>query len=276
VLSVDGQLADRVHAGFALSNRGVRNAARDAGLSEAQLRLTWRPVATLTVSGDIGATRPAGEATGHGRMRWRAADGATIVDLRAGHAPLAATPALLANRVVRTDVGATVERALAGRLRLRTTAQGASYAERTGVAAPSNGRTSLGGGPVVDLPGGMQMSLVGTRSRWRRPTSAGYFAPRHADLAEVGMYLERESAGPRPITVAVDAGAGVQRLEPFGAPAGAWGPAGRLWAQLAIPVGPVQLTPELDLFRSQLGGEAATSGRWSASSLSLGVRVPLR
>lgn len=336
-LSLDGLVADRVRLGIAATTRGASYAGTDASVREGLARLAWRPRATLTLAGDVGAVRLAagpsaadtivvttttttpgtttnngngkgkgrgGSASGgttttvatpvivvhpgaaaealviaHGRLRWRAPDGATIVDVRAGRAPLEATPALLANRVVRADAGITLERAVAGPVRVRALAQGARYDERLHAAADTsaatNARTTLGGGPVVDVADGVQLGVSVLRSRWRHATTAGYFAPATADLAEVGMYLERE-LGAAGATLAVDAGAGAQRLQPFGDVMGAWRPAGRLWAQLAVPLGRATLTSEVDVYRSQLGGEAATTASWSSASGAVALRLPLR
>jgi hypothetical protein len=332
-VAVDALAGDRVRVGLGVATRRTAYLGAAGRVGEATGKVTWRPRATLTLTGEVGAARlgagpssadttlvitPAptssgnnGRGNGNGRgqgsstttsappvttplvvvhpgaasttqpvararARWRAGDGSALVDARLARAPLDATPALLANRVTRTDASLTAERRVVGPLRVRAIGQAARYEEgRAAAAEGTNARTTVGGGPFVEA-GGVQLGLVALTSRWRRATTAGYFAPKRVDLGELALYAERE-LGARPVTIAVDAGAGAQRLTQHDGTVDRWSPAGRLWTQVAVPVGAASLTTELDLYQSQIAGDVATAaGNWRYAALSVGVRVPLR
>jgi hypothetical protein len=186
------------------------------------------------------------------------------------------TPLLVANRVTRTEAAATLEHALAGPLRVRALARVATLTDAT--ASPANVRTVVGGGPVFAGGEGWQLGLLASRLATRRPTAAGYAAPRTVDGLELGAYMERETLGSLPVRLVLDAGLGPQRVVEHGAPpdSAQWAPAGRVWGELAVPVGRlVEALVEVDVYRSRVA-EAAASADWQSQSVRLGVRVRTR
>ncbi|MDF1505893.1 hypothetical protein, partial [Roseisolibacter sp. H3M3-2] len=210
----------------------------------------------------VAATEPVGQL----RARWRAPSGAAL-DVQGARTVLDATPLLLRNRVVRAEGAAQRERLVALGVRARASAR---------VGTPSSGgdrnrRTALGAalaraaGPLGDLSAGVQTIA------FDHPTTRGYFAAERVLLADVGTYLERESA--RGVTVVLDAGVGAQRVRRFGEGTSPWEGTGRLWGQLALPVGVGRaLLVEVDAYDGGAGRVGPGAGRWRWFSAAVGAR----
>ena len=268
-----------VRLGVAGGREQVTAGATTTGLEDLGLRAQWRPQAVLRLDAAAGATRwdalgrAAATTTPSGslRLRWRAPAAGPALDLRLQRSALDATPLLVANRVVRTEVRAIAELPVTGVVRLRAIGGTAALAD----SAELNHRTTLGGvvafaaTPSVELSG--QFHQIG----YAHPSAAGYFAPRQAQVAEAASYMEFETA--RGTLVALDLGAGVQRVTLSGAGApGPWTRALRLYALVVAPLVPGrELHFELDAEDSPIGGETATTGNWQYIAAAASLRWAL-
>src|SRR5439155_15975299 len=113
--------------GVRATREEVRDGVTAIGLDELTLRAGARPAGALQIDAEGGATRvdAVGRAaatltpTGQLRARWRDPMGGPAVDLRARRSVIDASPLLVTNRVVRTEVGAMVEWPVARGLKLR-------------------------------------------------------------------------------------------------------------------------------------------------------------
>jgi len=220
------------------------------------------PAATATV------------ATGTLRARWTPASplgGRASVEMRVNRAPLDATALLVDNHVVRDEAAARVSLPLLGdRVALRG---GGRVAELTS-DVDRNRRTVLSGGLAVAGPRCVELSAQLHQTAYAHATASGYFAPRMAQLAELGAYTEVESA--RGVRLAADVGAGVQRVGAHGEPTGSWERATRLWAQLALPLRPGrEIRLEVDGYDALIGDAAAAAAPasgWKYAAGTLSVR----
>src|SRR5437899_1836579 len=113
--------------GVRATREQVRDGVTAIGLDELTLRATARPEGALQIDAEGGATR--GDAvggagatltpTGQLRVRWRDPMGGPAVDFRARRNVIDASPLLVTNRVVRTEIGVILELPVASRHKLR-------------------------------------------------------------------------------------------------------------------------------------------------------------
>src|SRR5439155_18223912 len=123
-------------------------------LEQLALRAAWRPGRLASVEGALGGTRlePSDNGsttvvpTGRLRARWRSSAHGAAVDVRAQRGVLAASPLLVDNRLVRTEVRTVVEIPVTRALKLRGLGRTAVLSDRADV----NHRTELG--LVLALP----------------------------------------------------------------------------------------------------------------------------
>src|SRR5204863_7332183 len=99
-----------------------------------------------------------------------------------------------------------------------------------------NHRTTLAGVVAVAVTPSVELSGQMHEIRYSRPSSAGYFAPRLIQMAQVGSYIELETA--RSVVLAFDLGVGVQRVGRHGGVVRPWRGALRLSSLLAGPLAP--------------------------------------
>ena len=210
--------------------------------------------------------------TGALRGVLRKPGGQTSLDFRLTRTLLDATPVLVINRVVRSEAAARGDLEVFPKVKLRAGARAGSY----NATGDDNTRVSLLGGIAIAALKGGEVSGVFQRLAFSRPTTSGYFAPKVAQLAEVGSYAEFESENGT--VLAVDVGAGAQRLQEFEAAMGDWKPSFRLFASLDIPFRAASAIHfELDSYDSRLGSDAPSSASsWKSASLSASVRLALR
>jgi hypothetical protein len=248
------------------------------GLDELALRAAARPSGALQIEAEGGATRvdPVGGAgatitpTGQLRARWRDPMGGPAVDLRARRNVIDASPLLVTNRVVRTEIGAIIEVPVASGLKLRGIGRTAALSSAFDV----NHRTTFAGVAALAVTPSLEVSGQVHEIRYSRPSSAGYFAPRLIQIAQVGSYIELETA--RSFVLAFDLGAGVQRVAQQGAALGPWRRALRLYSLVAVPLAPGrELRFELDGDDSGVATESATTAQWRYVSMQLSLRVAL-
>jgi hypothetical protein len=153
--------------------------------------------------------------------------------------------------------------------------RGAAKTARYDAVNESSTRTVLATGLAATVTDAAEISGMFQELRFDHLTTSGYFSPRLAQLAELGTYAEFESQSGS--VLALDAGAGAQRVSPFGVATASWKPAFRLFAQLTVPVRPgSELRAEVDSYDSAFGDGAVSSTNWRYISGSLSLRFALR
>ncbi len=275
-LRADVAPADGARVGI-VAQRGTLADGLDTG-SDAGLAVygRWRPRAALSFDWSGGvhhvessaralatATLPSAEV----RIRFRTPGKGPRLDLRGRHEPVALSPVLIANRVTRSDLSAKVD-VPAGPVWLRAMGQVGALDD----VLETNRRSVLGGGVAVPVSWSVELSGQVSRLAYAEPSSSGYFAPRLAQVVEMGSYAEVYPS--RDWTLALDVGAGVQRAAQHGAPVGSWRGAFRLWALSSVRLQPGRdLVLELEAYDAPLASAAAvTSGGWRWGSASLSLR----
>jgi hypothetical protein len=269
-------VADGMSVGLAAAHVQVTDGVANVSGWEGVLTGEWQPdrallvlarAGALAVSDDAGAS--AHEPIVHARLRWRPERG-PAADVRVRHEPLTGTPRLLATPVVLSEGRAVVELPVLSALHAR----GHARHGRLRADVEANTRTSFGGGPVLRLTPALELNASGTRLSYARPSAAGYFAPRQVDALDAGLYLEHY--GWWPLTLALDIGAGAERVTRFGAPAGGWQPALRLWSQLSREFARGgELRLELEAYETQTGEvpeDRPGAWRWGALAFSVHLR----
>ena len=289
--SIDVMLMDGVRLGGGLQRHLIANDVDQEQGTDMLARLTARMAPGVSASIEGGAMQfdaagrpgppsPPAPRTGESwtafhasaRLRARAAgsNGASL-DLRAERAPLAFSPALLFNRVTRSEARAMVEVPLA-RMRLRGSGRVGRF-EAPG--EPANGRVGAEGALVLPL-GGVQPSLQYRLIGFERASAAGYFAPRRAETAEGGLYFDNGDEAR--LSFAADLGAGAQRVMDHGGGEGEWSPAWRAWGQAVLAIGPSRFWYlEVEAYDAVFAPEGvATAGHWRSLSVASGLRWSMR
>jgi len=284
--------------GVAAGREQVSDGVTTTGLTDAALRATWHPRATLQVEAAAGATAldalsgasATVTPTGQLRARWRAPEGGPALDVRAQRTVLDASPRLVANRVTRTDLRGIFELPLAPALKLRGIGRTTALSDPT----EQNHRTALGGVVAFAATPSVELSAQVHEIRYDHADTVGYFAPRRAQVVQAASYLEFETAGSA--LLAFDIGVGVQRVAdwnspagpapPFAGPAtvgspamGPWRRALSLYSLMVLPLAPGRdLKVELDLEDSPIASEGATPGgaQWRYASAAVSLRWALR
>ncbi len=256
----------------------VTDGVATAGLAQIGLRAAWRPSRLASIEGALGGTRlePSDSEsttvvpTGRLRARWRSSHGAAV-DVRAQRGVLAASPLLVDNRLVRTEVRTVVEIPVTRALKLRGLGRTAVLSDTADV----NHRTELGLVLALPLSPAIELSGQVHQLRYSHASTAGYFAPRLGQVVEAGSYVELESPGGW--LLAIDVGAGAQRVAEFGGQPGPWTRSLRGYAFITAPLAPGRaLQLELEGEDSMVAREAATTaGAWRYGSAALSLRWAL-
>jgi hypothetical protein len=203
------------------------------------------------------------------RARWRGH--ATALEVRARRSALGASAALLANQVVRSEAQLGVEVPV-GWFRVRA---GGRAAVIDAARERANLRRQGDAAVVLPMTGGGELSLQYHRIGYQRGSTAGYFAPAHVQTVELGTYRELEGDGA--VSLALDLGAGAQRIALQRATAGPWKLALRGWATVAVILSPaLTWRTELEAYSAPFApAGAVTSPGWKYGALSTGVQVRL-
>jgi hypothetical protein len=219
------------------------------------------------------------------------------VDLRAQHGPVDVTPALAVDELMRSQVSAAVEAPVGSVFLVRGSGRLAAMSR----PGERNVGSRYGGGlaallaPSVHLSGGWQ------QSRYRRP-AVGYFAPRRTDTIEAGLDMDIERGA---FALALDAGAGVDRVRKFGdeavmpAPRGAapspgrgnaarpqqqtasapgrWEPSLRAWGLASWALRPGRLLAiEFEAYDSRVADAVLVAEQWRYASVTASLRLAVR
>ncbi|MBI4421865.1 MAG: tetratricopeptide repeat protein, partial [Gemmatimonadetes bacterium] len=278
-LTGDWTAGDRGRVGFGAARRQVADGIDRVRMVEVSGHAITRPVAQLRVEALAGGAvlDPSGQAatefvvpTGRIRARWRGAAGQPSFEARVSRAPLDASPTLIAGRVVRSEIGGTLDLPVAGPLRFRGTGRVADLRDRLS----GNTRTAAAGmvvfaaGPAVEVSG--QFHQIA----YAHGTTAGYFAPRLIQVAQLGSYAELERGS---VTAALDLSVGVQRLAEQGAAVGSWRRAFGLYSLISWTLRPgTELRFELEAYDAPAAIAGVTTGAaWRFGSFVTSLRWSL-
>lgn len=267
--------ADGARVGIAAEHNTLTDGLDTGRETAVTLAGRWRPLAALNLDGSAGvqqiesSSRPLPSATfpsGDFRLRYQMPGNGPRLDLRGRHDALALSPALIANRVRRSEVSARLDLPL-GPLWLR----GMTRLGALNAGPETNYRRLFGGGVAVPVWAGAEVSGQFQQLSYTAPSTVGYFAPRLAQVVEAGTYAEVEPVGSW--SLALDLGGGIQRTAQFGSAMGGWSGAFRLWTMSSVALQPGRdLVLEVEAYDAPLAALAATTSanwRWGSATVSI-------
>ncbi len=274
-LAGDLMAADGARIRLNLATVGMEDGLNTAANRTVSLGASVRPRSSLSLEVSAGFTQLESSASGLDpgsvpmlrlRARWSAPRGGPKIDLRASHLALGYSPDLTANRVVRAELEGRWDFPL-GLLRVKGSGRGTLISSRV----DRNTRTAVGGGLGLPLPRGVELAGLYHRAAYRDSSLSGYFAPRLAEVVELGSYWETEGEH---LMLALDLGAGIQRVTPHGAPPWSWRPAFRLYFLIRWYLEPGRhLGLELEGYDSQIAPPGLQStATWRFGSVSFSIR----
>lgn len=277
-LEGEWQITERSRLGLHAERAEVWDPFASGTVDALALFAKWQPLSTLKLDGLAGAARLAVDQASQSRplrglrLRWsRPAEG-PAVEMRATQNPLIATPGLIAQPVELAEIKAFVDLPVSGPFRARARGQSGVLDSATDV----NHRSGYQIGPVYRWRPAAEAGVFYSELGYEHATAAGYFAPRRAQTIELGTYIEYE--GLAPLTFAVDAGAGQQRVEKQGEDIRDWIATYRLWALVSWALKPgVGLELELEHYDSPVAGNAvAPTANWRFNAATLSLRFGVR
>lgn len=277
-IAVDTAVGDGVRLGVALLSRRISGLGDEAGSRRMLFRSAFSPRSDLDIqigggvvqthlpgTDALDRTRPEASA----RVRRRPARSGLTIDLRAQHGPVDATPQLALDDLTRSQVTTAVETSIAPRLLLRGVGRLAAMSRPD----ERNIGSRYGGGLAVVVAKAVHVSGQVHHSRYGQP-AIGYFAPRLAETMEAGLDFDREWGA---LNMALDAGAGLQRVQKHGQVAGGWGPAVRGWALVSWAMRPGrQLVIEGEAYDSQVADAVVAAEQWRYASVAASFRLAIR
>jgi tetratricopeptide (TPR) repeat protein len=277
-LDAEQQLSERSRWGLHAERDEVWDPLASGRVDSLALFAKWQPLSQLKLDALGGAARLVADQTNHTRpiaalrLRWnRPADG-PAVELRATQNPLLATPGLVAQPVELAEIKAGLDLPLNGPIRARARGQSGVLDSTIDV----NRRAGYQIGPVYRWRPAAEVGVFYSQLGYDHATAAGYFAPERAETIELGTYIEYEDW--YPLTFAVDAGAGQQRVQKFGEDIRDWIATYRLWGMVSWALKPgVSLDLEVEHYDSPIAGNAvATTANWRYNAALLSLRFGVR
>jgi tetratricopeptide (TPR) repeat protein len=278
-LQGDWQFTERSRLGLLAEQVDVRNPSTSTSgtVDEFALSARWQPLSLLRLDALAGIARldadqfaqnATNQPLGRLGLRWRRSADGPALELRLTQNPLIATPELVAQPVELTEIKGSFETPLAGSWRARASGERGRLDATTDV----NHRSSYQLGPIYRWRPVADFGLLFSEQDYQHPSAAGYFAPQRAQAIELGTYLEYDRLWP--MTFALDAGVGQQRVERFGETMGDWIWTDRLWALVSWALKPgVRLELELEHNDSPVAGNTVTpTSNWSSNSVILSLR----
>ncbi|MBI4460118.1 MAG: tetratricopeptide repeat protein [Acidobacteria bacterium] len=278
----DFAVADGVRLGAQVGRTRVSDDLQDRSFNQFAGTAHFRPRAAFLLRVAAGAVRldsgldenglprPAAlSPTADVLARFSAPGGAARLDARFNRTLLDATPALVANRVIRNEFRIRPDFTVARRLHLR--AVGGIGSIRG--AGERNSRYTAGGGAGWNIRPAVELSANYAQIHYPRPSRAGYFAPDRIHSVEGGSYMEFESSA---ALVALDLGAGAERLQEHGAVSGPWRASLRGYALLSFPLrAGRELRFEIEGYDTQAGPVVAPTAGWKYGSAAVSFRWPM-
>ena len=280
-LEGEWQLTQRSRLGLHAERNEVSDPLSSGTAHALTLIAKWQPLSTLKLDGFAGSARLSPDqqnqkarsrALAGLRLRWTSPEEGPAGELRLRQAPLIATPGLVAQPVELAEIKAGLDLPLSGPIRVRARGQSGVLDSATDV----NHRSGYQFGPVYRWRPAQEVGVFYSEFGYEHATAAGYFAPRRAQTIELGTYIEYE--GLSPLTFALDAGAGRQRVEKQGEDIRDWIATYRLWALVSWALKPgMSLELELEHYDSPIAGNAvAPTANWSYNAATLSLRFGVR
>jgi len=272
VMSTDFAVSQNGRAKLTAGSTQISDAAEKRRTTDFMLMSRWRPRAAVDMEAGGGAVKVVSEVIPTASVRARFGSAADIarLDLRLNRNLMDATPALLANRVVRNEVQIRPDFALSRYFRMRGLAGGAIIDGR----GERNRRHTVGAGPVWKPARVLELSANLTQSRYQHASNVGYFAPQQIQSVDAGAYIELDGEN---VLLAMDLGGGVERFREHGAAFASWAPAFRAYTLLSFRLQPGrELRFEFDGYNTQAGIALAPSPGWKSASISGALRWSLR
>ena len=277
-IAADAPVGPAGRIGGSYRRREVSSFGESAAAERLLVVAAARPRSHLQLDGHAGMTRllPASRSleSQHPeaglRLRSAGVGRAPAFNLRVQHGPLDLTPELIAEPLVSTQLSGALDSPVAdGSWRIR----GFTRTARLTHLDETNWRTSLGAGGAARVGQGMHISGNWSRTRNSLPGASGYFSPERAEVIDGGFDLERDFDS---VSISIDGGAGVQRVQKVDSAMGGWAPAFRLWAFVGWTIVPGrQMLIEAEAYDSQIANVVATSEQWRHVSVTASVRVAL-
>ena len=280
-LEGEWQFTQRSRLGLHVERNEVKDPFSSGTVDAVALIAKGQPLNVLKLDGFAGGARLSADQPGQKavyrpwaglRLRWTSPEEGPAAELRLRQVPLIATPGLVAQPVELAEIKAGVDLPLNGPFRVRARGLDGVLDAATDV----NHRSGYQFGPVYRWRPAQEAGVFYSELGYAHPTAAGYFAPRRVQVVELGTYLEYE--GLSPLTFALDAGAGLQRVARQDQPVGAWIATTRLWALVSWALNPgVRLELELEHYDSPVAGNGVTpTANWSFNSAILSLRFGVR
>lgn len=280
-LEAEWQMTPRSRVGLHAEQNEVIDPFNSGTVDALALIAKWQPLATLKLDGLAGGARLSSPQANPRetnrpvaglRLRWTSPAEGPAAEVRILENPLIATPELVAQPVELAEAKAGLDLPVAGPYRVR--ARGQRGALRS--AFDVNHRTGYGFGPVYRWRPAAEIGVFYNELGYEHATAAGYFAPRRAETVEIGTYFEYE--GLAPLTFALDAGAGQQRVQKQGEDFRDWIATYRVWALVSWALEPgMSLDLELEHYDSPVAGTAvAPTANWSYNAATLSLRFGVR
>jgi len=280
-LEGEWQFTQRSRLGLHAERNEVKDPFGSGTVDAVALIAKWQPFNTLKLDGFAGGARLTPDQQGQKaanrpwaglRLRWTSPEEGPAAELRLRQAPLIATPGLVAQPVELAEIKAGLDLPLSGPFRVRARGQSGVLDSATDV----NHRSGYQFGPVYRWRPAQEVGVFYGELGYEHATAAGYFAPQRVQMVELGTYLEYE--GLSPLTFALDAGAGQQRVAKQGEDIRGWTATYRLWALVSWALKPgMSLELELEHYDSPIAGNAvAPTANWSYHAATLSLRFGVR
>ncbi|MBI4501365.1 MAG: hypothetical protein HY700_09410 [Gemmatimonadetes bacterium] len=273
-VGVDGPASARSRLGVVATRGQVADGIDRVRLMELLARGSWQLPGRTTINAGLGgsALDLSGTAatervipTGYLRVRARGASG-TSLDARAQRVVVDGSPTLVAARVVREEVGTIFELPVAGALHAR------ALGRLTGISSrfDRNTRAQVAGMVVFKATPEVEISGQLHRITYAHSSTAGYFAPRLIEIAQLGSYTELER---NRTSFALDVSLGAQRLAPQGGIPGTWRRAYGIWSLVSYAMSRrTALRLELEAYDAPAAGIVTSGSGWRYGSASVSLR----
>ena len=280
-LEGEWQFTQRSRLGLHAERNEVKDPFGSGTVDAVALIAKGQPFNTLKLDGFAGGARLTPDQQGQKaanrpwaglRLRWTSPEEGPAAELRLRQAPLIATPGLVAQPVELAEIKAGLDLPLSGPFRVRARGQDGVLDSATDV----NHRSGYQFGPVYRWRPAQEVGVFYGELGYEHATAAGYFAPQRVQIVELGTYLEYE--GLSPLTFALDAVAGQQRVAKQGEDIRGWTATYRLWALVSWALKPgMSLELELEHYDSPIAGNAvAPTANWSYHAATLSLRFGVR
>jgi hypothetical protein len=277
-LDAEWQLTPRSRWGLHAERAEVWDPFTSGTVDSLAVFAKWQPLSQLKLDALGGVARlSANQASqdrtlGGLRLRWNRPAEGPAVEIRATQNPLLATPGLVAQPVELKEIKAGLDLPVEGPIRARLRGQSGVLDSPIDV----NHRSGYQVGPVYRWRPAAEIGVFYSQLGYDHATTAGYFAPERAETIELGTYIEYE--GWAPLSFAVDAGAGQQRVQKFGEDVRDWIATYRLWGMVSYAIKPgVSLDLEVEHYDSPIAGNAvAPTANWRYNAALLSLRFGVR